>query len=131
MAAVADGRTILAPNTELAAALFDAVERTYLHSGLDVWPTPRVRDFGGWLREQHAVRQLEDAASPRTLSEIEERELRRAAPVARFTSTAFPCKPSLRTRRVPTSRVYFWSGTGSSTPGAGCRTTSAPMKCWV
>jgi ATP-dependent helicase/nuclease subunit B len=78
MAAVADGQTILAPNTELAAALFDAVERTYLDSGLDVWPTPRVRDFGGWLREQHAARQLEDAASPRTLSEIEERELWRA-----------------------------------------------------
>jgi ATP-dependent helicase/nuclease subunit B len=78
MAAVADGHTILAPNTELAAALFDAVERTYLDSGLDIWPTPRVRDFGGWLREQRAVRQLEDAASPRTLSEIEERELWRA-----------------------------------------------------
>jgi ATP-dependent helicase/nuclease subunit B len=75
MAAVANGHTILAPNTELAAALFDAVERTYLDSGLDVWPTPRVRDFGGWLREQHAARQLVDAASPRTLSEIEEREL--------------------------------------------------------
>jgi probable DNA repair protein len=78
MAAVADGHTILAPNTELAAALFDAVERTYLDSGLDIWPTPRVRDFGGWLRERHAARQLEDAASPRTLSEIEERELWRA-----------------------------------------------------
>ncbi len=78
MAAVADGHTILAPNTELAAALFDAVERAYLDSDLDIWPTPRVRDFGGWLREQHAVRQLEDAASPRTLSEIEERELWRA-----------------------------------------------------
>jgi probable DNA repair protein len=78
MAAVADGHTILTPNTELAAALFDAVERTYLDSGLEVWPTPRVRDFGGWLREQHAARQLQDAASPRTLSEIEERELWRA-----------------------------------------------------
>ena len=78
MAAVADGHTILAPNTELAAALFDAVERTYLDSGLDIWPTPTVRDFGGWLREQRTVRQLEDAASPRTLSEIEERELWRA-----------------------------------------------------
>lgn len=75
MAAVADGHTVLAPNTELAAALFDAVERTYLESGRDVWPTPRVRDFGGWLREQHAVRQLKDAASPRILSEVEEREL--------------------------------------------------------
>ena len=78
MAAVADGRTILAPNTELAAALFDAVERRYLDSGLEVWPTPRVRDFGGWLREQHAARQLADDASPRVLSEFEERELWRA-----------------------------------------------------
>jgi ATP-dependent helicase/nuclease subunit B len=75
MAAVADGHTLLAPNTELAAALFDAVERTHQEAGRDVWPTPRVRDFGSWLREQHLLRQLGDAASPRALSDIEEREL--------------------------------------------------------
>jgi hypothetical protein len=75
MAVVMAGHTILAPNTELAAALFDAVERFHQDAGRDVWPTPRVRDFGSWLREQHAVRQLTDATSPRALSDIDEREL--------------------------------------------------------
>ena len=75
MAAVTAGHTVLAPNTELAAALFDAVERTHLKAGRDVWPTPRVLDFGSWLREQHAARQLRDLGSPRVLSDIEEREL--------------------------------------------------------
>ena len=78
MAAVTAGHTILAPNAELAAALFDAVERAQQDAGRDVWPTPRVRDFGSWLREQHARRQLEDASSPRALSNIEERELWRS-----------------------------------------------------
>ena len=78
MAAAADGRTILAPNTELAAALFDAVERAHLRAGRDLWPTPRVRDFGAWLREQHVLRQLTDARLPRVLGEVEERELWRA-----------------------------------------------------
>ena len=63
MAAVDAGRTVLAPNTELAAALFAAVERSHRAAGREVWPTPRVRDFGSWLREQHAARQLRDAAS--------------------------------------------------------------------
>jgi hypothetical protein len=40
MAAVTDGHTLLAPNTELAAALFDAVERIHQETGRDVWPTP-------------------------------------------------------------------------------------------
>jgi ATP-dependent helicase/nuclease subunit B len=76
MAAVTTaGHTILAPNTELAAALFDAVERAHRDAGRDVWPTPRVRDFGSWLREKHLGRQLTDAASPRVLSDLEEREL--------------------------------------------------------
>jgi probable DNA repair protein len=75
MAAVAAGQTVLTPNTELAASLFDAVERAHQESGLEVWPTPRVRDFGSWLREQYAAGQLRDAATPRALSDIEEREL--------------------------------------------------------
>jgi ATP-dependent helicase/nuclease subunit B len=78
MAAVTAGHTILAPNTELAAALFDAVERAHQDAGRDVWPTPRVRDFGSWLRERHAGRQLTGAASLRVLSDIDERELWRA-----------------------------------------------------
>lgn len=75
MAAVAAGHTVLAPNSELAAALFDAVERTHQEAGRDIWPTPLVRDFGSWLREQHSVRQLTDATSPRLLGDIDEREL--------------------------------------------------------
>ncbi|MHB8477469.1 MAG: hypothetical protein ACYDBZ_14400, partial [Steroidobacteraceae bacterium] len=75
MAAVTAGHTVLAPNTELAAALFDAVERAHLDAGLEVWPTPRVLDFGSWLREQHARRQLRDAGARRVLGDIEEREL--------------------------------------------------------
>ena len=47
MAAIETGHTLLAPNTELAAALFAAVERSHQAAGRDVWPTPRVRDFGG------------------------------------------------------------------------------------
>lgn len=75
LAAVKGGHTILAPNTELAAALYDAIERTYRAAGLDIWATPRVRDFGGWLRDEHVRAQLTDSTSPRLLSDIEEREL--------------------------------------------------------
>ena len=75
MAAVEAGHTILAPNTELAAALYDAVERNYRAAGLEIWATPRVRDFGGWLRDEHVQAQLTDSTSPRVLSDIEEREL--------------------------------------------------------
>ena len=72
-------RTVLTPSAELAAALFDAVERAYRESGREVWPTPRVRDFGGWLKEQHVRGQLGDSSTPRCLSEVEERELWRRA----------------------------------------------------
>jgi ATP-dependent helicase/nuclease subunit B len=75
LAAVAAGRTVLAPNTELANALFDAVQRAHRDAGDEVWPTPRVHDYSSWLREQHAQRQLSEAVAPRLLSEVEEREL--------------------------------------------------------
>ena len=69
------GGTILAPNTELAAALFDALERAYRDSGREIWRTPRVRDFGGWLRERHIERQFTDSSTPRCLTDVEEREV--------------------------------------------------------
>ena len=72
------GQTLLAPNTELAAALIDWVERRHLALGHEIWPTPRIRDFSGWLRECHAERQLLDASLPRCLSDVEERELWRS-----------------------------------------------------
>ena len=73
------GHTILVPNTELAAALFDAVERLHIEAGHDLWPTPHIRDFGSWLKERYGERQRSDASLPRVLSDIEERELWRAA----------------------------------------------------
>jgi len=75
LAAVAAGRTVLAPNAELAAALFDAVQRVQRDAGNEVWPTPRVHDYSSWLREQYGQRQLADDIAPRLLSEVEEREL--------------------------------------------------------
>jgi ATP-dependent helicase/nuclease subunit B len=75
LAAVAAGRTVLAPNTELATALFDAVERVHRDAGDEVWSTPRVHDYSSWLREQHVQRQLANAVAPRLLTEVEEREL--------------------------------------------------------
>ncbi len=67
---------MLAPSAELARAVFDAVERAHRDAGERVWPTPRVRDFASWLREQHALR-----TDPgfRCLSDFEERELWRQA----------------------------------------------------
>ena len=73
--AASAGQTILTPNTELATALLDYVERRHVAAGHEIWPTPRIRDFSGWLREGHAQRQLTDATLPRCLSDIEEREL--------------------------------------------------------
>jgi probable DNA repair protein len=74
-AALAAGRTVLAPNTELAAALFDAAERERRSLGLEVWATPQVRDFGSWLRDHQERAHLEDPKVPRPISDIEEREL--------------------------------------------------------
>jgi hypothetical protein len=72
------GHTILVPNTELAAALFDAVERMHVEAGQDLWPTPHIRDFGSWLKQRYGERQRSDSTLPRVLSDIEERELWRA-----------------------------------------------------
>jgi ATP-dependent helicase/nuclease subunit B len=99
------GHTILAPNTELAVALFDALERAYRDSGRDIWPTPRVRDFGGWLRERHIQRQFADSSTPRCLTDVEERELWRAvvlerAPVEGFLDPSGAARAARRARRV-------------------------------
>jgi probable DNA repair protein len=75
MAVALAGHTVLAPNSELATLLFEALERAHRAAGRDVWPTPQVRDFGSWQRDQHAERHLSEAALPRCLTDIEEREL--------------------------------------------------------
>jgi hypothetical protein len=143
MAAVAAGHTVLTPNTELAAALFDAAERTYQESGREIWPTPRVRDFGGWLREAYVGRQLRDAATPRALSDIEERELCREVIEASEAGRDM-LDPGGAARRRPTRRLrerdsvgrrgapryresrVFSAGTRSP-PAAGCWIASAAM----
>jgi len=89
LAAVAAGRTVLAPNTELADALFDAVQRVHRDAGDEVWPTPRVLDYSSWLREQHGQRELAHAIAPRLLSEVEERELWRTVIDTAQTGTDF------------------------------------------
>ena len=75
MAAVARGCTVLTPNSELAAALLDAIERAHRGAGRELWPTPRVREFGGWLVDRHLEELQPTAAHLRVLSEVEEREL--------------------------------------------------------
>jgi ATP-dependent helicase/nuclease subunit B len=105
LAAVAAGRTVLAPNAELANALFDAVQRVHRDAGDEVWPTPRVHDYSSWLREQHVQRQLADAVAPRLLSEVEERELWRmvidTAQIGRdFLDPAGAARAARRARRT-------------------------------
>jgi ATP-dependent helicase/nuclease subunit B len=75
LAAAEAGQTILAPNAELAAALFDAIERAQQEAGRELWSTPKVREFGSWAREQYALRHASEATLPRQLSDIEDREL--------------------------------------------------------
>ncbi|HUX73915.1 MAG TPA: PD-(D/E)XK nuclease family protein [Steroidobacteraceae bacterium] len=75
MASLDAGLAVLAPSGELAAALFDSVERHHRAAGHEIWPTPCVRDFSSWLREQHQARLLRDASDLRVLQEVEERAL--------------------------------------------------------
>ena len=90
LAAAASGSTILAPNSELAAAVFAAIERAHRDQGEDIWPTPRVHDFATWLRERYGRGQLANATSPRCLSEVEERELWRSVIEAEERGRDFP-----------------------------------------
>src|ERR1700728_4816221 len=60
IAAAAAGRIVLAPNAELATALVDAVERAHRQAGHELWPTPKILDFGTWLKGRHLERQLGD-----------------------------------------------------------------------
>lgn len=90
LAAAASGSTILAPNSELAAAVFAAIERAHRDQGEVIWPTPKVRDFATWMRERYGRGQLAKATSPRCLSEVEERELWRSVIEAEERGRDFP-----------------------------------------
>jgi ATP-dependent helicase/nuclease subunit B len=105
LAAAACGSTILAPNSELAAAVFAAIERAHRDQGRDVWPTPRVHDFATWLRERYGYGQLANADSPRCLGEVEERELWRSVIEAEergrdFLDPAAAARAARRARRA-------------------------------
>jgi probable DNA repair protein len=105
IAAAAAGRIVLAPSTELAAALLDAVERAHRQAGRDLWPTPRILDFGTWLKARHLERQLLDSSLPRCLSDAEERELWRrvvleSAASAQFLEPAGAARAAQRARRA-------------------------------
>jgi ATP-dependent helicase/nuclease subunit B len=82
-------QTVLVPNIEIADALFDAIERGHRESGRDLWPTPRVRDFSGWLKELYIQRQLSDSSSARCLTDVEERELWRSVVLESASSQHF------------------------------------------
>lgn len=109
------GHTVLAPNAELARALFEAVERSHRDQGSACWPTPRVQDFASWLRAQHARRQLPELAADgapgqgvgvlRGLNEVEERELWRRVVLesdfaADFLEPAGAAAAARRARRI-------------------------------
>jgi len=103
--AAAAGRIVLAPSTELAAALVDAVERAHRQAGHEIWPTPKILDFGTWLITQHLERQLIDSSLPRCLSDAEERELWRrvvleSAPSAQFLEPSGAARAAQRARRA-------------------------------
>jgi ATP-dependent helicase/nuclease subunit B len=66
---------VLAPNRELADALLDAVDRRHHDRAEEIWPTPRVREFGSWLQEQQVRAQFADSRGQRCLDDIEEREI--------------------------------------------------------
>ena len=80
---------MLAPSTELAAALVDAVERAHRQAGHEIWPTPKILDFGTWLKARHVERQLVDSSLPRCLSDAEERELWRRVVLENAASAQF------------------------------------------
>ena len=103
--AAAAGRIVLVPSAELATALVDAVERAHRQAGREIWPTPKILDFGSWLKARHLERQLLDSSLPRCLSDAEERELWRrvvleSAASAQFLEPSGAARAAQRARRA-------------------------------
>src|ERR1019366_3676494 len=99
----------------LAAALFDVVERMHVKAGHGVWPTPRIRDFGGWLRDRYLERHFEDASLPRVLSDFEERELWRSVILESDAGNEFlePAGAARAARRARRAMVEYGIPTAS------------------
>ena len=76
--AIEAGRTLLAPNAQLAALLADRLQRHYLRESRGCWPTPQIRDFSGWVRQLYERQCFDTAGAPRVLEDLEEKLLWRA-----------------------------------------------------
>ncbi len=66
---------MLAPNAQIAALLTDRIARHHLAQGRDIWPTPRIRDFAGWVVERYEQQNFATGKAPRVLEDPEEREI--------------------------------------------------------
>ncbi|MFO1465221.1 MAG: hypothetical protein U1F35_02055 [Steroidobacteraceae bacterium] len=66
---------MLAPGSQVRSLLVDRLERHFAATGRAVWPTPRIREFDGWLRETYESQAAEDPSAPRVLEPVEEREI--------------------------------------------------------
>ena len=75
LGAIEAGRTVLAPTAETAAALIDRIEAHFARTQRDVWRTPQIRDFSGWVRQQYERQNFDRAGAPRVFSDIEERQV--------------------------------------------------------
>lgn len=112
--AAAAGHAVVVPSAELARALFEALEAGQRATGRGLWRTPRVLEFGAWQRELHLKALLTDAARPRVLSELEERELWRqvieASPgAADLLDVGVVARAARRARRAMADHGIPWS----------------------
>lgn len=86
---VDEGRTLLAPTAEIAASILDRIEQHFVAQGRTVWPTPSVRDFSGWARQQYEEQCAESPVAPRLLEDLEERQLWRDVVATSALATEF------------------------------------------
>jgi probable DNA repair protein len=129
--AAAAGRIVLAPSAELATALIAAVERAHRQAGSEIWPTPKILDFGTWQKARHVERQLEDSSLPRCLSDAEERELWRRVVLASPASAQF-LEPSGAARAAQRARraIFAYGISRSAVNAYGTEETQA-FEAWA
>jgi hypothetical protein len=80
---------VLVPNAQIAALLTDRIARHHLAQGRDIWPTPRIRDFAGWVVERYEQQNFAAGKAPRVLEDPEEREIWRQVVSASGLADAF------------------------------------------